>query len=392
MIKSVYVRQNLHVFSTFYSNGFRIVVTLSVCYYFNWRFHSFRVRSELQQVKQVPTHRGNMSNNTSSIGKPLYFDATIRLNVQAIAELVPVALLITIANGLVLVLFSRRKQLRTAPNYVLFSLAICDFTSGVINIPLLIIVAFTPVITSLELQFYLNILVSVLNNLTAISTCYHILVATTEKYMSIIWPVTHRLISRKTVATVLGVVWVLSIIVAFLPFAWVNMKDSDTKDKLQLGHVIFCLVAVFLLPYSFMIYAFVVIFKWISTQGKTRSQPLSKQHLTRQASLEKRCLILFASMATIYLVCWLPWYILMLLFNVYAKRNRLQIPAHVFVLFRYATSIINPALYTFFRRDFRTALKSLLRKRRPHSPLLERCSESNKLAVNMSDETAENVV
>ena len=375
-----------------HANGFRIMVTRSLCYYFNWRFHSFRVRSELQQAKQVPKYRGNMSNNTTSTGKPLYFDATTRLNVQAIAELIPVALLITIANGLVLVLFARRKQLRTAPNYVLFSLAICDFMSGVMNIPLFIIVAFTPVITSLELQFYLSILVSVLNNLTAISTCYHILVATTEKYMSIIWPVTHRLISRKTVATVLGVVWALSILVAFLPFAWVNMEDSETQAKLQLGHVIFCLVAVFLLPYSFMIYAFVVIFKWISTQGKTRSQSLSKQHLSRQASLEKRCLILFASMATVYLVCWLPWYILMLLFKVYDKRNRLQIPAHVFVLFRYATSIINPALYTFFRRDFRTALKSLLRKRRPHSPLLERCSESNKLAVNMSDDTAENVV
>ena len=41
----------------------------------------------------------------------------------------------------------------------------------------------------------------------------------------------------------------------------------------------------------------------------------------------------------------------------------LEVPSHVFVFVRYTTSIINPALYTFFRRDFKMALKSLLRKK-----------------------------
>jgi len=111
-----------------------------------------------------------------------------------------------------------------------------------------------------------------------------------------------------------------------------------------------------------MIYAFVVIFKWISNQGKIKSKALSRPHFSRKANLEKRCLILFASMATVYLVCWLPWFILMLLYNVFKNENELLIPAQVFVLVRYGTSIVNPVLYTFFRRDFKTALKSLFQK------------------------------
>ena len=134
----------------------------------------------------------------------IYTNATVQrpsllnhnsVNIEAIAELVPVALLVTIANGLVLVLFKKNTKLRTASNYVLFSLAVCDFMTGIINIPLFIIESLTPVIKSFEVRYY--ILVSVLNNLTAISSCYHILIATTEKYLSIIWPVTHRLMTKK---------------------------------------------------------------------------------------------------------------------------------------------------------------------------------------------------
>ena len=134
----------------------------------------------------------------------IYTNATVQrpsllnhnsVNIEAVAEFVPVALLVTIANGLVLVLFKKNTKLRTASNYVLFSLAVCDFMTGIINIPLFIIESLTPVIKSFEVRYY--ILVSVLNNLTAISSCYHILIATTEKYLSIIWPVTHRLMTKK---------------------------------------------------------------------------------------------------------------------------------------------------------------------------------------------------
>ena len=337
-----------------------------------------------------------MFNNTNITARPPSQDQTMRVDTDAIAELVPVALLIIIANGLVLVLFAKRTQLRTPANYVLFSLAACDFMTGIINIPLFVIVAFTPVFASFEFLAYLFYLVTVAHTLTAISACYHILAATAEKYLSIIWPVKHRLMTRKTVFNVLEVVWVVSFIVAFIPFAWMNMEDSETKAKLELGHVIFCFVAVFLLPYAFMIYAFVVIFKSISHSGKTKGSVLSRAHHSRQAALEKRCLILFASMATIFLVCWLPWFILMLLFTVKDNVKELETPAHVFVLVRYATSIINPVMYTFFRRDFKTALKSLFKNKRSRHcsfPLFSlRGSDFNGPAKNLVADTAETVV
>ena len=331
-----------------------------------------------------------MLNNTNSSAPQHPQDDILSVDTQAIAELVPVALLIILANGLVLVLFVKKTQLRTPANYVLFSLAACDFITGMVNIPLFIVVAFTLLIGPSDLH-YMVLLVSVVNNFTAISACYHILAATTEKYLSIIWPVKHRSITRKTVFKVLQVVWVVSFIVAFIPFAWVNMEDTETQRKLTLGHVIFCLVAVFLLPYAFMIYAFAVIFKSISNQGKTEGNIISRSHFNRQAALERRCLILFASMAIIFLVCWLPWFILLLMYKVEDNLEDMEIAAHVFVLVRYATSIINPLLYTFFRRDFNKALKSLFKRKR--SQRFSRDSDVNRQVLTKDgDDTAENIV
>ena len=349
-----------------------------------------RGTTDLALISMQVVRGMNMSNNstpTFQTGNP---EDTSIIDGESIAELVPIALLIIIANGLVLIIFSRRRQLRTPPNHVLFSLAICDFTTGIITIPLLIVVVFTPVIRSHGMLFYAYKLVNVLNNLTAISSCYHILVATTEKYLSILWPVTHRRIRKGTVVTVLTLVWLVSFTIAFSPFAWITSVDRT----FDLAHVIFCLVAVFVLPYSFMIYAFVVIFQRISTTSSKRieSKTISEHYLRRQAALEKRCLNLFVCMAMVYLVCWLPWFILMLLYEVYDENDKLETPSHVFALVRYATSIINPVLYTFFRRDFRLALKSLFRRRRAHSSQTGRCSDSKRPAAIESDHTTDKLV
>lgn len=353
-----------------------------------------RAPSDLRGTTDLPlisiqVVRGmNMSNNSTPTFQPGNPEDTSGIiDGESIAELVPIALLIIIANGLVLIIFSRRRQLRTPPNHVLFSLAICDFTTGIITIPLLIVVVFTSVITSQKMLVYAYKLVNVLNNLTAISSCYHILVATTEKYLSILWPVTHRRIRKGTVVTVLIIVWLVSFAIAFSPFAWITSVDRT----FDLGHVIFCLVAVFVLPYSFMIYAFVVIFQRISTTS-TKRIGSTEHYLRRQAALERRCLNLFVCMAMVYLVCWLPWFILILLYQVYDEQNELETPSHVFALVRYATSIINPVLYTFFRRDFRLALKSLFRRRRAHSSQTGRCSESKRPAAIESDHTTDKLV
>ena len=281
-------------------------------------------------------------------------------NVQVIAELFPLASIIIIVNMVVFVLFLKTKTLRSPANYILFSLSISDFMTGALNIPLFVIVFYTPVISSLKVRFYWGFLVTVVHTVTAVLSVNHILVATLEKYLSIIWPVAHRLVEKAAVKRMLLVVWFVSTLIGFIPFTWINKTGDPSGTKYFLGYIIFCLVTVFALPYSFMMYAFVKIFRVLSKRLKMRST--HRNGRKRKAARERKCIVLFVTMATLFAVCWLPYFLLMLLYALDSIPISFDVPAHVIILIRYTTSVINPLLHTFLRPDFYAALKGMLKK------------------------------
>ena len=257
-------------------------------------------------------------------------------------------------------MFLKTKKLRTPANYILFSFSMSDFMTGSLNIPLFLIVFNTPVVSSNTVRFYLGFLVTVLHTVTAILSVYHILIATLEKYLSIVWPVIHRLVKKTTVNRVLFMLWFVSALVGFIPFTWIKKTRDASGTKYFLGYIIFCFVAVFALPYSFMIYAFVKIFRALSSLLKRRlKRPSSRR---RKLARERNCIVLFVTMATLFAVCWLPWFLLMLLYILDLIPQNFYTPAHVIILIRYATSFINPLLYILFRPDFYAAFKQLLKK------------------------------
>ena len=298
-----------------------------------------------EEISDTSTHL-----NQSSAG-PIIHNHT---NLQAIAELVPIALIIIVVNMLVFVLFCKTKKLRTQSNYILVSLAISDFMTGALDIPLFVIVFFTPTISSRKVRFYLGFLVVALHTITAALSVYHIFLATLEKYLSIICPVTHRLVKKATVKKALLMVWFVSAVIGFLPFAWIDKPSGDVHFFV---HGILCLVMVFILPYSFMIYAFVKVFRVVSRRAKQRNK-----RRKRRLAQERKCVMLFVSMATLFAICWFPWFIIMLLLILKLIQQAHETPSHIFALVRYLTSIINPFLYSLLRPDFYAALKHLLKK------------------------------
>ena len=285
----------------------------------------------------------------------------MEINVTGIAQLVPIALVVLIVNMLVLFVFLKTKNLRTPANYVLFSLALNDFMTGALNIPLFIFVAFTPIISSNTVHFHLGFLLTVVHTVTAIISVYHIAIATLEKYLAIIWPITHRLINKPTVINVLLMVWFISAVIGFIPFAWIDKTNRPEGVKYFVGYVIFCLIAVFLFPYSFMIYAFVKIFRAIARGAGQSGTNETKNRHKKKLARERKSIMLFVTMATAFLICWFPWFLLQLLYSLKFEPKALEVPAHVFTLVRYITSIINPLLYSLLRPDFYAALKDLFK-------------------------------
>ncbi|CAH3195140.1 unnamed protein product [Porites evermanni] len=292
-----------------------------------------------------------------------------------IAVLLLIAVGIIIINGVVLYLFIKEKTLRTTSNYPLFSLALCDFLCGIVVIPLFTISGFTSLLkSSVEIKFYLGFLVTVLHNFVAIATVYHLVVITAERYMAIKYPLKHLVIRKKRIQKVLVIVWSSSLLISFVPFTWISAifpVYQPVSKYYVLGFTAFCLLFAFFVPYCFMLFAFVHIFKAINTaspkkylQAAVKGRRHSK-HL-ETVSGEWRCLLLFAIMAFVFLVSWGPRFVLSLLYQLQVSSLRLDAASQVALLVRYTTSVVNPLLYTFFKRDLLRSFKLLFKRHFPN--------------------------
>lgn len=295
---------------------------------------------------------------------------------SVMAQLLPIAVLIVFVNGTVFLLYAKDKRLRTPRNYLLFSLTMCDFMTGFINVPLTIIVLMKVIAPphGLILGFFLV----VLHNLVVVLVVYHIFAITAEKYFSIIHPLRHRWqMTKKSSLSVVVVIWLPAVIFTFLPVTWFRgFLTSPEKGiltltlQIQTGHIIFCIVFVFLLPYVFIVYSQVNMFRKIS--GGAPNLIGSERRLSsfyRQIKDSKRCLVMFTLMAVIYLLCWLPWYVISLFYSLWFPLGEdasviLSKVSHVFLIIRYLTSIVNPVLYTFLKTDFLEAFKTIILRRK----------------------------
>ena len=69
-------------------------------------------------------------------------------------------------------------------------------------------------------------------------------------------------------------------------------------------------------------------------------------------------------MAVTHAVCWMPYFTVMLIYSIaplvpIADTNSVDKVAELFAIIRFLTSLINPLIYIFFKRDFREALRML---------------------------------
>ena len=292
---------------------------------------------------------------------------------HAEAQLLPFGTLIVFVNGVVFLLFAKNKRLRTPTNYFLFSLAVCDFMTGLIIIPLVIIVL-TRVIAPPS-GVIVGFFVTILHNMLVVLVIYHISIITAERYFSIVHPFRHRWKTTKiSVLKIIVVIWSAAIVIAFLPVTWFHgfiyfQEDiSSATLQIQTGHNIFCIVFVFLLPYVLIVYFQVSLYRKIRQRTFVSKREKQKYTVNHKAHNVRRSLIIFGLMALLYAICWFPWYVISFLISLWfplsgETRRTLSKFAHAFLIIRYLTSIVNPVLYTFLKRDFQQAFKIVVLRR-----------------------------
>lgn len=309
------------------------------------------------------TAAGNLTKNDENVSYGMGQDGFLHETKAGKAIIVFLALqgvLIICANSLVFQLFATTRYLRTKTNYCLVSLAVSDFMSGCVSLPLVLVCSTTfsdHVCTSMDL----------FHRFQSISTILHLLVATCERYFKIKRPFKYNiLVTKQRVVILLAGVWIFSLSASLIQLTWIIQNlDDEIVHRLDVGYAAFGLVVLAFVPFFVIACIDGHIFYFIHKEKKmrralTQGTVLKKQERLKRKQNDSKALIIYAVMTVTFVLGWFPYFIMSLLQDLdYFVHSTVQI---ILLFLKLSTALINPLLYTFFKTDFRKALQAMLEK------------------------------
>lgn len=295
------------------------------------------------------------------------------------ATLIALSTLIVLSNGTLLVLYLLKSNLRSKKNFLLASLALSDLVSGMVVLPVFVSCFQTPSNWNLCLSS------AILFRFLAFSTILHILAITFEKYLSIIYPLYNQgFVQRKHLRVVSCLIWGTSAGLSLVPLAWFfegNKRDDIFRKDLIYFIVTF--IVCFILPLILMIFAHIRMFKTISKSFQLISElkklQLGNSQFTSEGNgsttgfgYSRRCsyntkkiITPITLMLGTFVVCWLTWYLGAFFFYLDILTLKLTpLLNNILLALVFLPSLINPILYTYYKQDFRNALKLFFKRSR----------------------------
>lgn len=309
------------------------------------------------------TAAGNLTKNDENVSYGMGQDGFLHETKAGKAIIVFLALqgvLIICANSLVFQLFATTRYLRTKTNYCLVSLAVSDFMSGCVSLPLVLVCSTT-------ISYYVCISMDLFHRFQSISTILHLLVATCERYFKIKRPFKYNiLVTKQRVVILLAGVWIFSLSASLIQLTWIIQNlEKEMVDRLDVGYAAFGLVVLAFVPFFVIACIDGHIFYFIHKEKKmrqalTQGTVLKKQERLKRKQNDSKALIIYAVMTVTFVLGWFPYFIMSLLQDLdYFVHSTVQI---ILLFLKLSTALINPLLYTFFKTDFRKALQAMLEK------------------------------
>jgi len=202
-----------------------------------------------------------------------------------------------------------------------------------------------------------------------------------ERLFAVMRPLRHRIVSKSTYYGLIAVVWLLSLLVAVLYF----MNGFEVfKYKIFFYFVIFFIFSsllVICVTYA-LIWANVTKEKKEKPKRESRYQEELEQQ--KRSAQEKQLVTTLLILTLVFVLTWVPFYILNIVVFVNDKWESSHIPYEVFAftkLLHYSNSFANPIVYTVrIPRFSRILLGSFRRKK---TALLESLRRPKQLASSL---------
>ena len=250
------------------------------------------------------------------------------------------AVLITSANVLIILVFSRRKLRQKRSNLLLLGLAVVDLLVGSVAVPLLIAVNLNSSVYLRSAHFYVDII-------TGLASIFSLAVISLERMYAVCWPFRHRTLGTRIYIFATCVPWILVI---------AGTVTAELASERVLTSVLISLSMV--MPLIIICILYCVIWK---KQRRSSLQHRSVLQEVQEKKLAKTLLIIIGA----FIVTWLPFQVL----NIYVTACKYfasceisRIPAVVFyitVVLRLSNSFVNFLVYSLRMPDFRECLRKM---------------------------------
>ncbi|XP_041053080.1 adenosine receptor A2b [Carcharodon carcharias] len=297
-----------------------------------------------------------------------------------------IAVLAILGNVLVCWAVSTNKNLKTATNYFLVSLAVADIAVGAFAIPFAIIISIG-MDTDFHGCLFLVCFVLVLTQ----SSIFSLLAVAIDRYLSVSTHLRYKgLITGRRARLIIAVFWILSFVIGLTPFFGWNQRNEvpiNCRNSTQLANnsglwncsvkclflnvvnmkymVYFNFLGCVLTPLLIMLGIYVKIFTVARKQLQkielnSVNSDTSRTYLQNQVRVAKSLSIIVGFFA----FCWLPLHILNCINHFhpqYFKTMNLRIMNAAIVL-SHANSVGNPIIYAYKIQEFRNTFHKIIFK------------------------------
>ncbi|XP_061099714.1 trace amine-associated receptor 1-like [Conger conger] len=280
-------------------------------------------------------------------------------------------------NLLVITSIAHFKQLHTSTNYLILSLAMCDFLLGAFVMP-------CSAVRSVTGCWYMGDFLCKLHTSTDImlstSSIFHLSFISVDRYFAVCDPLMYRtLINSAAVLIMLTISWLVPAIFAYgLIFSGLNVKGSEDFFEAHVQCFGGCPVffsraaAVVSSTFSFFIPSLIILSIYLKIYVVARHQARSIKDMTQKFQMpkenkvssvsrqqERRGAKTLAIVVGVFLICWAPFF----LSNIIGPFIGYSIPkmlTDATVWFGYLNSAFNPMVYAFLYTWFRKALRIII--------------------------------
>ena len=255
---------------------------------------------------------------------------------------------IVTGNVLAIVTFSKKNTASKHAHILLINLAIADILVGAISIPMFIFLLGSSNRWWSDGPRVLSLIYKSNDILSGLASIFCLVCISLERLYAIGWPLKHRLTTKRSYCSCACLIWIMSGFIVMLRFV---------VDLLTVAYI---LVIVFSMSLLLIITAYVKLWHIV----KTRKFGIAQLETKQDRKLAKT--LLFVTLAFVF--TWVPFQVISAtFFSFFCSPTCYPLPENAFYatkILHYANSMVNPILYVFRMKEFRTSVKNMLQCKR----------------------------